>query len=427
MLTIYKIIANLLYLIYLPVLILKGRNEPEIWKQRRGIDLFSVLDGKAQKDGTETNHPVRLWFHASSVGETKVLARLVASFKKKCPEMEYYVSNYTVTGKALSKQLFPDALGRFYFPLDCYFPLKRLFAFFSSVPLDGVVMVETEIWPYFIDSCRRHDLPIFLANGRLSEKSTGRYRILKSSFGKLFAPYKKFLMQSDVDRQRMIAIGAESQRVQAIGNIKHDPENVDRAQMRLKMRQTLCLESDSFLFIAASTRPGEEEMICDAVAVATKNCPTMKTIIAPRHLERLGDVQEILKQKNLPYAMFSDSSATRLDSNIILMDRIGLLSDLFYGADLAFVGGTLTNIGGHNIMEPVLCGVPVLYGSSIFNVTPAHKIISQGNYGRMVSTGDELTMAIDRCASGQLKFAIMMPDKGSSADRVADIILGELQ
>ncbi len=426
MLTIYKIITNLLYFFCLPVLILKGRKEPEIWKQRRAINLSSVFGGKGSKNEAEANRPVRLWFHASSVGETKVLARLVASFKKKHPEMIYYVSNYTVAGKALSKQLFPDAFGRFYFPLDCYYPLKRLFALLSVAPPDGVVMVETEIWPYFIDSCRKNNLPIFLANGRLSEKSTGRYRILKSSFGKLFAPYKKFLMQSDVDRKRMISIGAETKRVHAIGNIKHDPENVDRAEKRLQIRDSLQLKEDGFLFIAASTRPGEEEMICDAVAVATKSCPTMKTIIAPRHLERLGDVQEILKQKNLPYAMYSDPSASRLDSNILLMDRIGLLSDLFYGADLAFVGGTLTDIGGHNIIEPVLCGVPVLYGPSIFNVNPAHDIISHGNYGRMVSTGNELTKAVDSYASGQIKFAVMLPDKGSSADRIADIILGEL-
>lgn len=423
MLTIYKIVANLLYLLCLPILIVKGRKHPEIWNERRAIDVsLSALD-KSENSQKNSKRAPRVWFHASSVGETKVLARLVASFKKKCPELKYYVSNYTVTGRALSRQLFPDALGQFYFPLDCYHPLKR---FFSSVSPDAVVMVETEIWPYFIDCCRKHGVPLFLANGRLSEKSTGRYRMFKPSFQKLFASYKRFLMQSDVDRDRIISIGAIPERVVAIGNIKHDPEDVDRAAKRHEIRQALQLADNDFLFIAASTRPGEEELICDAVLAGIKKCPGMKTIIAPRHLERLADVQEILEQKKLSFSNYSDASPVRFNSDVILMDRIGLLSDLFYGADLAFVGGTIAEIGGHNIMEPVLRGVPVLYGRSIFNVTEAHEIISNGNLGKMISSGDELSSELVDCVSGQTKYSVMMPGKTSSSDRIAEIILADL-
>jgi 3-deoxy-D-manno-octulosonic-acid transferase len=271
-------------------------------------------------------------------------------------------------------------------------------------------------------------VPVIRANGRLTERSTRQYRIFRSGLRPLFSVYRRFVMQSKADSERIIAIGADPTRVVELGNIKHDTNGpVDREAKRRDVRRFLRLPDDRLFFVAASTRPGEEKIICEAVKENSSFPGRMTVMVAPRHLERLDEVAALLNDCQIEFTRYTTLEAgAMLSTPVVLMDKIGVLADLFYGADLAFVGGTLVDLGGHNIMEPVLAGTPVLFGPSVHNVREAADRIIAADQGMMVSTGDDLARVLEEFAAGRLHFKTMQAGKPSVADQTAHIIVTEL-
>lgn len=416
MLTVYKILANAAYLIGWPYLTYQRLKKREVWQERAAFCPEKYLP---ENDSSEV-----IWGHASSVGEVRVLSRLFAALRQARPNLRFCISAYTITGHDLACELFPDATGVFYFPLDSYFPLKRFFAHFHP---RAIIMVETEIWPYFLDFCRRGRIPLVLANGRLSEKSGYRYRLFRRWLAPLLANYRKLAMQTSGDAERMIAIGAPADRVIVTGNIKHDPDPVaDPSLKRTEVRQSLGVPKEKLLLIAGSTRPGEEEVICQSLERSSMHSGELTLLLAPRHLERLEEVKEILSRHEFPYVLHSELETDRTKAApVILMDRMGLLADLFYGADLAFVGGTLADLGGHNLMEPVAAGVPVLFGPSLENVRDAANQILQHKQGMMVRDALELSAAIDQFAAGRLTFRRSHSNNSATAEKTSEMIIEE--
>jgi 3-deoxy-D-manno-octulosonic-acid transferase len=424
MLTLYKIVVNAAYAILKPILALKRKKANVEWSQR------CVLKQENYLPSPNTHPPIPqktglCLFHASSVGEIRVLERLVQAVVSSNPNLRYCISTYTRTGQELARGLFPNAEAVFYFPLDCYFPLKR---FFNRFRPHGIVMVETEIWPYFLDYCRTRKVPLVLANGRLSSKSTNHYKLFRSGLSNLFEPYKKFIMQTDIDCQRMIAIGADPTRVMALGNIKHDHNcEINPEAKRIDIRKKLGIPDDHLLLVAASTRPGEEEIICRALLDLPNFPDKMSLLIAPRHLERLEEVIGLLNDAGFKHKLYSDlETGSQRQTPVILMDKIGVLAELFYGADLSFVGGTLADLGGHNIMEPVLAGVPVLFGPSLHNVKDAADQVIEQAQGMMIHNAEELASAIICFAEGSLHFEKVNTSVPSVAEQTAKIIIREL-
>ncbi|MFH1701004.1 MAG: glycosyltransferase N-terminal domain-containing protein [Candidatus Zixiibacteriota bacterium] len=422
MIIVYKIILNMAYLLCWPYLAIKTAKCDE-WGQRRVInpEIYLPLDTCQNKEITKNN---LLWLHASSVGEVKVLERLIIALKNTDKKFDYCISTYTKTGQELARAVFPDARSVFYFPLDCYFPLKRLFNKFKPM---GIVIVETEIWPYFLAFCRKNNIPILLANGRLSEKSLKGYRLFKSSLSRLFSIYRKFIVQTKTDAARMEAIGAKHDKILVGGNIKHDRNNNDeQSKSKKTIRETLGIDNQTTFFIAASTRSGEEEQICEAMKRINRHSSNFKLLIAPRHLERIGEVKGIIGSYGYSYVLYSElGEGKHIAEDIILMDSMGVLADLFCGADIAFVGGTLTDIGGHNIMEPVLAGIPVIFGPSLDNVREASKQILSQNWGTMIENGKSMAETLIQFISGSLKFKEYAANNESVADMTAEIIVKE--
>lgn len=416
MLIVYKILVNALYVAVWPYLVMKHRRDPQEWNQRRVLNPRDYLPGGSGDC---------LWGHASSVGEVQVLRRLFAALQVKRPGLRFCISTYSRTGQAMARELFPEAVAVFYFPLDSYFCWRRFFRVFHP---SGIVTVETELWPYLMDYCRRTHIPLVLANGRLTEKSFGRYRLFRGTLGRLLKSYRTFIMQTPDDAARIIGIGADPDRVVTAGNIKHDAASGDHDMKRREVRRQLGLPAETMLFIAASTRPGEEEILCralrDVAAFPDKIC----CLMAPRHLDRLDEVKEILRRSELPFIPYSELEDGKGDSGpIILMDKMGLLAELLYGADLAFVGGTLADLGGHNVMEPVVAGVPVLFGPSLANVRQAADDILNRKCGMIVTDAESLSSALSQFASGDLSFA---PYNGNGATVAADsaaMIIQELK
>ena len=415
MLTLYKIIINILYAVAWPYFVLKGRKATEEWRQRRGIGAADYLAGVNDKT---------IWLHASSVGEVRVVERLIAALKAVRPELSIAVSTYTHTGQELAKELFPDAAAVLYFPIDSYVPLKRLFEVFKPA---GIVIVETEIWPYFLSFCKRLDIPVVLANGRLSEKSTKSYSKFKKSLGRALSVYRAFIMQSKSDAERMISIGADESRITVLGNVKHDQDpDFDRKVNRKRVRSQMGFPSNAIFFIAASTRPGEEKIICEILGNLTQASRPVITLVAPRHLERIEEVRTILDSHRIRHCLYSEYSEQKTPCTVILMDSMGLLTDLFYGADIAFVGGTMADIGGHNVMEPVLAGAPVVFGPSTFNVTEAAEEIVARNWGRQVMNRKQLLDVLQDFIDGKTTFAMHTEGGTSVARQTAEIIAREL-
>lgn len=414
--SLYKFIANCAYLVLTPYFAWKRRKYPQEWNQRLAIDPKSYLP---QSSGQ------CLWAHAASVGEVRVLQRLIQALKAARPDLKYCISTYTKTGQELAGQLFPDAAAVFYFPLDGRWPLGRLLDWFRP---GGVIFVETEIWPYFLRFCLERDIPVILANGRISEKSLRWYRPVRRALAPLFAVYHRFIMQTQMDAERIIAIGADPGRVMVVGNMKYD-SNGSGAQpsKRPEVRKRLRLAAGDILFIAASTRPGEEEIICRTLKNIKMFPERLKLLLAPRHLERLEEVEGILSQCGVEYVKYSDLVEGAAMAPIILMDRMGLLAELFYGADISFVGGTLVDIGGHNLMEPAQAGVPVLFGPSVQNVREAADRLLADKQGMIVHDAAEMGEAINGFSRGEIHFRKMQANGSSATDRTAAAIIEELR
>ncbi len=417
MLTIYKFLMNLLYLLAWPIVALKSRSTGARWQQRRGLAPDSYLPRYIRPRGCGGDeHPV-VWAHASSMGEVRVLSRLMTSMLELKPRLRFCVSTYTETGQRLARELFERAEAVFYFPIDAFLPLHRIFKHFCP---DAIIIVETEIWPYFIDFCGKNSVPLVLVNGRISEKSYLRYRWFRPMLRSIFRGYRKFAMQSDVDARKIINIGADREKVIVTGNIKHDlSSESDAKARRSRIRNNLGIEDNKIFFVAASTRPGEEEIICRALRNVAEFPDRLIVMMAPRHLERLDEVISTLDEHTFAFWRFSRLESTEDVSGIILMDKMGYLVEMFYGADLSFVGGTLADFGGHNLMEPVIAGVPVLFGPSVYNVQDAADRLIADRLGLMINDAHELETAITKFVTGQLVFNSINSDVWSQEDSMA--------
>jgi len=240
--------------------------------------------------------------------------------------------------------------------------------------------------------------------------------------------YKRFLMQTPDDAARIIGMGAEADRVAVAGNIKHDAVAAGEPKpSRGDIRRRLQVDDATLLFIAASTRPGEEEIILQALSQVAGFPDKVCCLLAPRHLERLDEVKALLEQHHLDYEPYSTvETGMGRKAPVILMDKMGVLAGLFYGADLAFVGGTLADVGGHNVMEPVVAGAPVLFGPSLANVRQAADDILAKNMGMMVADAASIAGAINRFASGKLRFHKYSGNGSTVASDSAAVIIREM-
>lgn len=234
-------------------------------------------------------------------------------------------------------------------------------------------------------------------------------------------------MQSKADAGRIISLGAPYDRVIVSGNMKYDPvSGSDRQKKRDAVRRQLGLKEDETFVVAASTRPGEEEVLCRALKDTTDFPDKMTVLMAPRHLKRLEDVVTILDYHQISYILYSDYiRGQRNDSSMILMDQIGLLADLFYGADIAFVGGTLADLGGHNVMEPALAGVPVLFGPSLFNVQEAADAMVCKKQAMIVRTADDISDILEKFIAGETGFQAVTEDTIPAAPMTAAMVIEE--
>ena len=303
--------------------------------------------------------PVRqhdLWIHAVSVGETLASRAVIDELLRRRPATSIVFTTTTITGQEQARRLFPDATVT-YFPFDFSTSVRR---FLDHHRPSVFAAMETEIWPNVTRISRSRGLRLALANGRLSDRSFPRYRMLRPIVSRILSRYDRVLVREEGDRQRFIEIGAPASAVEVTGNVKFDYTPDPKPLEIAAALQTLIAGRP--VLVLGSTREGEEEMILPGLArfIAGKNA---FAIVAPRKPERFDAVAGLMKDVKF----VRRSAMGELAANALLLDSVGELSRIYAFATVAFVGGSLVPTGGHNPIEPAAAGLPVCFGPHMTN------------------------------------------------------------
>ncbi|KTD46398.1 lipid IV(A) 3-deoxy-D-manno-octulosonic acid transferase [Legionella quateirensis] len=377
-----RLIYSLLMYLLTPYILLrlwwKGRKLPGY--RTRILERFSI--------GVHDSKPVDVWLHAVSLGEVIAAIPLIDAMLEK--HWSVLVTTMTPTGSERVKARFGDKVAHRYIPYDLPAVLKR---FFKQVqPRIGVIM-ETELWPNLINQAHAAKVPLLLANARLSERSLKGYMKLKVLFKPVLNQFSAILAQSEDDAKRFIALGARTDIVQVLGNMKFDLQTntIDSARFNeLKSHWG----SERVAVIAASTHDDEESRILSELPRLQKAIPNVVLLIAPRHPERFQTVYQLSVQAGYNTGLRSDLNTVSSANEVVILDCLGELLGLFQISDYAFVGGSLVPVGGHNVLEPIAMNVPVLSGNQVHNFKTICTDLEEAEAIQIVSQADELIDAI---------------------------------
>jgi 3-deoxy-D-manno-octulosonic-acid transferase len=341
------------------------RNHPNFkgtLKQRLGLVMPPRGDGKI------------LWLHCASLGEVKAAAVFIETIKELRPELAVYVSSMTATGRDAAKKI--SAIDNvFPLPFDLALIVRHYIKFLRPSVL---VIMETEIWPNLIIEAKKECVPVVFVNARMTERSFRNYRLIKP-FLKRVLEGVTVLPIADADAERFRFLGANCTKV--FGNIKFDMVRNADTNIRKKLKESLNAK-DRPVFIAGSIREGEEKMVVDAIKLTSSTVPDLVSVIAPRHTGRIKLICDLVRANDLDFSLRSSG----LEADVIVVDTMGELFSLYGAADVAFVGGSLVDFGGQNILEPVAWGVPVIHGPFMSNFQWALDAVGQwtiriGNQG----------------------------------------------
>jgi 3-deoxy-D-manno-octulosonic-acid transferase len=304
-----------------------------------------------------------IWFHAVSVGEAEALFPLVRKIQQQHPEATLLITTTTPTGSARVKAVMQENVEHVYLPYDIPCAVKRFMRYFK--PKIAVIM-ETEIWPNLFAYCGKNEIPLYIVNARLSERSARGYKKIPVFISQALAQVKLIATQTQEDAQRFIAIGAKSEKVRTLGNIKFDVEVSSEI-----IRQGLQLKADlfggRFVWLIASTHKDEEAIFFECYKEIKPKIPELLLIVVPRHPERFGEVQKLCGQYRLAVVMRTTGEECHQHTDVYLADTMGELKMLYAASDVAFVGGSMVPVGGHNILEAAAIGTPVLFGPYMEN------------------------------------------------------------
>jgi 3-deoxy-D-manno-octulosonic-acid transferase len=327
------------------------------------------------------------WIHAVSVGEAIAATPLLEGLRRRWPALPLVVSTVTETGARLVRERFAGLASHRYLPLDFPGAARRGIA---SIRPAFFVGMETELWPNLLRALAAGGVPAMVANGRLSDRSFHRYRLVRGAMRRVLADVKVFGMQSDEDARRMIALGATPERVVVTGNLKHEapPDPAGAADL---WRRLAGLGPQQPVWIAGSTHRGEESAVLDAHVAARSARPDLALVIAPRHPERVGEVISLVTARGFDAVRRSELPRT-LDpgATVIVLDTVGELAQLYSIADVVFVGGSLAPFGGHNMLEPATRAKPVLFGPHTTNFREAAALLLDSGGARLVHDSREL-------------------------------------
>lgn len=391
MTVIYYIGITLLLLFVWPVLIFSS-------KARFGVAQKLGFVPAAVRERLKSNSDKPIWFHSVSVGEFNAAYPLVKAVHEKYPGRPIVVSTTTGTGQKLARERVADFAEVIYFPYDAYFSVK---SWLDAINPALFVVVETEMWPGLISQCKRRSIPVVIVNGRISPRSFKSYKRIKPFFGRYIRMITRIGAQTtnEADRYKLLSDGAVP--IEVMGNLKCDglkPKSGDEIE---KLRGNLDLAADDLVFIAGSTHEGEEAAVLSAYTQVLKQLPdrTIRLIIAPRHPQRFDRAAELIKSAGFTVLRHSKSERFKNDFDVYLLDSIGHLASFYGLASVAFVGGTIAPIGGHNVLEPYTYKVPVIAGPRLEKTRDFARLLEDRDALFVVKNANEMAHELKRLLS----------------------------
>ena len=386
----YNLAAIIVVILIIPVFMIRSIRERgfvERIKQSFGFFPKGALDPVAKKNC--------IWVHAASVGEIVATSPLIKEFRREFPKSPILVSVVTTSGYEMANRIIKDADSIIYFPLDLPFVSAHVFRkIFPRVFLN----VETELWPNFLKAARENRVPVMMVNGRISEKSVKRYKYMFSILSDMIGTVQLFAMASSVDAGYVKQLGAPEDLVIVTGNTKFDQTYTDvTAAQRAKILSDMGLTDATEIFLAGSTHRGEENFVLKAFKAIRENHPKARLVIAPRELLRTREVVALCKA-----AGFTVGTRTELqkrppaNEDIIILDTIGELGQVYSIGDVIYVGGSLVSHGGHNILEPAAHGKAIVVGHHMENFKDLHALFKNRNACVTVNDSDELAAQVKK-------------------------------
>ena len=312
-----------------------------------------------------------IWIHAVSVGEVYAAKPLIKLIRKQYPGFALLVTTMTLTGARIVEQQLGDSVYHLFVPYDLPGAVKR---FIYCIKPQLLIAMETEVWPNIFFYCNKNNIPVVMANARLSEKSFRGYKYLSGFTKEVLSNVSMIIARSKVDAEYFIRLGINTDRVKVSGNLKFDvelPENIQQ-QANILRRET---QLDRPVWIAASTHNNEEEVILAAFKEVIGTFPDCLLIIAPRHPTRADSIASLVINSGLTVKRKSQNTKLSDDIQVYILDTLGELTLYYALADLAFVGGSIVPVGGHNVLEPASLGIPVITGPHNYNFLEICKLL----------------------------------------------------
>lgn len=397
MIILYDFIFLIFALIYLPFFLLKGKFHRGVWQRFGMMRLPSAGPS--------------IWIHAVSVGEVAAVKTLRDRLRDAFPSYNMVISTVTRAGNELAQKMAGDRDTVIYLPLDISFVVSSLLRRINPKIL---VIAETEIWPNLICACHKKGIPVALVNGRVSDRAFKRYKAVSSLLKFILDKIGVFCVQTAADKEKFISLGAPQIRVKVTGNTKYDNKDYAASERDSKSIKTMLgLRDRETVIVAGSTHKGEEEVVLDIFRKLGREFGNLRLIIAPRHIERAAEIKR--------------SSA---GLNVSVIDKIGVLVDAYYLADIVFVGGSLIKHGGHNIIEPAVFAKPIIFGPHMFNFQGVAAEFLRNGAAVMVPDAQALEAALrrllrdakERAELGQKARSVVLGNQGA-----VDACMGEIR
>jgi 3-deoxy-D-manno-octulosonic-acid transferase len=360
-----------------------GRRKWRSVCQRLGWCLPQLLPG-----------PPKIWFHALSVGEAHSVAPLVQAVKEALPEVDIVVTTATETGQEAARRVLASWVTDFFFlPHDFVWSMEALF---RRIRPQLLILVETDVWPNLLWTCQRRAVPCMLVNARISPQSYARLRRVRALVGPLWRGFETIFVQSDLDLERFRNLGVPAERLVDVGNLKFDyPVASASDSDRARLRQEAGISGERPVWIAGSTHEGEEVLLFRAHRQLLRDYPEALLIVAPRRIQRSPEVVRLCRNVGLAIARRSEA-ATADGCQVFLLDTLGELARFYGLANLAFIGGSLVPFGGHNPLEALGQGIPMVWGPHLFNFRQIEELLLAAGCAVRIEDEAQLQQVISR-------------------------------
>ena len=365
----------------------RGRKELAGWRERLGLLPPSFRQ----------NAQGALWIHAVSVGETLAVAGLVKELQRRYPGRKIFLSSVTAAGREAGQQKLPGIAGQFYLPFDWAWAVRRVL---EQIRPSVLLIVETELWPNLLKTAKEFGCRTLLVNARVSDRSFPGYRMIRPFMRRVLENISRICTQTATDAERFRTLGAAPEGVVFTGNLKFDGRPPEFGSFGRKVRDVLVDANRSPVFVAGSTMRGEEPLVLQAWEAIRQKHPRAFMILAPRHPARFEEVAGLLQAQQRSYIRRTiiplDDAELHLQlasTEILLLDTIGELAEIFGVADVVFVGGSLVPTGGHNVVEPAFWGKPVIFGPHMNNFRDVASLFLRADAALQVADADGLAEA----------------------------------